>query len=674
MQHIDRNTVDRIYEAARVEEVVSDYVSLKRRGTNMLGLCPFHDEKTPSFMVSPAKGIYKCFGCGKGGNAVNFVMEIEQISYYEALKQVAQKYHIHIEEKELTPEEKKQFGDRDSMMVLNEYARKYFSEQLKESAEGRTVGLAYFKQRGFSDQIIDKFQLGYAPEGKDVFTQEAIKQGYKEEFLSKTGLSIIKDDGWRRDRFAGRVIFPIHGQSGKVLAFAGRTLSTDKKVAKYLNSPESEVYHKSSVLYGIYQAKKEIQRKDNCFLVEGYTDVMSFHQSGIENVVASSGTSLTKGQIKLIQRFTENITVIYDGDNAGIKASLRGIDLILEQGLNVKTLLLPDGEDPDSFAKSMGASELMDYIETNSTDFIHFKTRLLLEGAADDPIKKAKLIQDIVQSISVIPNEITRMVYIKACSAQLEVPEDTLYRESNKIIRQKRQEKEKESRRLMSRQRYDAQKTTGAGNDVPPPDFALPADAPAMPTSPAPAAPSNLRDSPEERMLLKFLLSYGEMNMFKKGDLYYEEYPDMTVADYIIGQLQDDDLELTSPAYKAIYDEYVQLKADGRQDIDRYFIQHEDAQVCQLAVDLTTDRYQRSKMFEHSVIESDEECLSVLVPRIVTEFKLQWVISETKKQLEILQTEKDEALLDEATRKYQELNILKSELSKFLGNRTVLGT
>ncbi len=630
-------------------------------------------------MVSPSKGIYKCFGCGKGGNAVNFVMEVEQIPYYEALKQVAQKYHIHIEEKELTPEEQKQFSDRDSMMVVNEFARKYFIAQMMETAEGRSVGLGYFKQRGFTDQIIEKFQLGFAPEGKDVFTQEAIRQGYKEEFLDKTGLSIIKSDGWKRDRFAGRVIFPIHGQSGKVVAFAGRTLSTDKKVAKYLNSPESEVYHKSNVLYGIYHAKKEIQRKDNCFLVEGYTDVMSLHQSGIENVVASSGTSLTKGQIKLIQRFTENITVIYDGDNAGIKASLRGINLILEQGLNVKTLLLPDGEDPDSFAKSMGASELIEYIEKNSTDFIHFKTNLLMEEAANDPIKKAKLIQDIVQSISVIPNEITRMVYIKACSAQLEVPEDTLYRESNKIMRQNQQDRQKEAERKMNRQRYESQRSATspapAADDGPPPDFGMPDDLPPMTVSPAlstPPPPPKSAELPEERMVMKYLLSFGQMKMFKEGDMYYEEYPEMTVSDYIIDQLQSDGLELTNPLFNGVYTEYVRLKEEGYPALDRYFTQHEDVQICQMAVDLTTERHERSKMFENSIVEKDENRLGVLVPRVVAEFKLQWVISQIKEQMEILQTEKDEAKLDEATRNYQELNTVKSELSKFLGNRIVL--
>lgn len=668
MPRIDRTTVDRIYDAARVEEIVGDYVSLRKRGTNMMGLCPFHDEKTPSFTVSPAKGIYKCFGCGKGGNAVNFVMEMEQLSYYEALKQVAQKYHIHIEEKELSPEEQKQFSDRDSMMVLNEFASKYFAEQMLQTAEGRSIGLTYFKQRGFTDQIIEKFQLGFGPEGKDVFVRECANKGYKEEFLSKTGLATIKPE-YKRDRFSGRVIFPIHGQSGKVLAFAGRTLSSDKKVAKYINSPESEVYHKSNVLYGIYHAKKEIQRKDNCFLVEGYTDVMSLHQSGIENVVASSGTSLTQGQIRLIKRFTENITVIYDGDNAGIKASLRGIDLILKEGLNVKTLLLPDGEDPDSFAKSMGASELMDYIEKNSTDFLHFKANLLMEGAENDPIKMAKLIQEIVGSISVIPNEITRSVYLKTSSNLLEVPEDTLHRECNKLIRESQQTQYKEQERKMNRQRYESQNTPPhGGDDGPPVDFGMPQDIEPMRNA-VPSPPPPPPESPEERMVMLYLLRYGEMKMFKKGDDYFEDYPDTTVSDYIISQLESDGLKMDNPSFNAIFEEYSKLKAEGEDKLDRYFTHHPESKIMKVAVDLTAERHELSKLYEMRTDDDNEHQLNTLVPRVITEFKLKWVKSQIKEQMDILQTETDEEKLTQATLNYKELNSIKSELSKFLGNR-----
>lgn len=663
MPRIDRTTVDRIFEAARVEEIVADYVSLRRRGTNMLGLCPFHDEKTPSFMVSPSKGIYKCFGCGKGGNAINFVMEAEQISYYEALKHVAEKYHITIEEKELTAEEKKQFSDRDSMMVLNEFARKYFTQQMMETAEGRSVALSYFKERGFSEQIIEKFQLGFAPEGKDVFVCTALESGYKEVFLEKTGLAIVKPD-YKRDRFAGRVIFPIHGQSGKVVAFAGRTLSTDKRIAKYINSPESDIYHKSHVLYGIYHAKKEMQRKDNCFLVEGYTDVMSLHQSGIENVVASSGTSLTQGQIRLIQRFTENVTVIYDGDNAGIKASLRGIDLILGEGLNVRVLLLPEGEDPDSFAKSMSASELLTYIEENSTDFIRFKSRLLMDGAEDDPVKKTKLIQGIMASVAVIPKEITRAEYIKMCSALLDVPEDTLHRECNVHLKKTQENKLKEEERQMNRQRYEQQKLSSA-EDVPP--TALEQQEKAEITT----------YRPEERMLMLFLLRYGEMKMFKEEEQYYEQYPDLKVADFILDQLEIDDLSLEQPMLNKMIEEYRSEKAKGNTNLERYFTHHDDAEIAHLAVDLTTDRYERSKLFEKaSYIENNEERLGVLVPRVVSEFKLQQLseqIEQIKQQLAAFEKEGNEAKANEAMRTYQELDSAKKELGKALGGRTLLG-
>lgn len=665
-QRIDRATVDKIYDAVRIEEIVGDYVSLKRRGTNLMGLCPFHDEKTPSFTVSPAKGIYKCFGCGKGGNAINFIMEIEQISYYEALKQIAEKYHIHIEEKELSPEEQKQFSDRDSMMILNEFARKYFSEQLLHTDEGRSVGLSYFRQRSFSDQIIEKFQLGYSPECKDAFINECLIKGYKEEFLNKTGLATIKPD-YKRDRYAGRVIFPIHNQSGRVVAFAGRTLSTDKNIAKYINSPESEIYHKSNVLYGIYHAKKSIQQKDNCYLVEGYTDVMSLHQSGIENVVASSGTSLTQGQIRLIKRFTENITVIYDGDNAGIKASLRGIDMILSEGLNVKTLLLPDGEDPDSFAKKMGATELTDYIEKNKTDFIHFKANLLMADAQDDPIKMSKLIQEIVGSIAVIPNEITRTVYIKACSNLLDVPEDTLYRECNKLIRQVQQTQRKEQEKKTNRDRYEKQQA--AKDDTPPDDLFMPQE---NGSATQPATPQPPKDRPEERMVMLFLLRYGEMKLFKEGDIYYEEYPDLTVSDFIISELEIDDLKMNNPQYNTIINEYRQQKDAGTSNLERYFTHHTSPEISQVAVDLTAERHELSKMFEDRTNDDNEHRLNVLVPRVITEFKLQCVIAQIKGQMEILKTETDEEKLTEATINYNELNKMKSELSKMLGNRTVL--
>ena len=423
---IDKETVDRIFASANIVEVISDFVQLKKKGVNYQACCPFHNEKTPSFVVSPSKGLFKCFGCGKGGNAVTFVMEHENMTYPEALKYVAKKYGIEVAERELTPEEERRNDDRESMMVVSSYAAEYFAKTLHETPEGQNIGIAYFRERGFSDATILAFGLGYCPGGGDTFTRQALKEGYKEEFLAATGLTIKREDGTYYDRFSTRVIFPIHGISGRVIAFGGRTMRTDKKVAKYLNSPESEIYHKSDVLYGLYQAKRAITQEDCCILVEGYTDVISMHQSGIENVVASSGTSLTEGQIRLISRFTKNVTVIYDGDSAGIKASLRGIDMILREGLNVRVVLLPDGDDPDSFARKHNATELRDFILGHEEDFISFKTRLLLDEAQGDPLKKAALISDIVQSISVIPDAITRSVYTRECAKQMEIDEQVL--------------------------------------------------------------------------------------------------------------------------------------------------------------------------------------------------------------------------------------------------------
>lgn len=415
---IDRQTVDRIFAAADIVEVVSDFVTLKKKGVNYQACCPFHNEKTPSFVVSPSKGLYKCFGCGKGGNAISFVMEHEGLSYVEALKWVARKYGIEVKEREQSPEEKQRNDDRESMMIVTSWANQYFVDQLR-TPEGESVGVGYFRERGFTDATIAKFQLGYCPVKGDAMTRAALEGGYREEFLVGTGLTIKRETANDRsggeyyDRFCGRVMFPVHSLSGRVIAFGGRTLRTDKKVAKYLNSPESEIYHKSNTLYGIYFAKKAITQFNRCILVEGYTDVLQMHQSGVENVVASSGTSLTVEQIKLVRRFTKNITVIYDGDAAGIKASMRGIDMILREGMTVRCVLLPEGEDPDSFARTHNATELQGYVEEHEEDFISFKTRILLGDAAEDPIKRAEVISSVVDSIAVIPEAIDRAVFVK---------------------------------------------------------------------------------------------------------------------------------------------------------------------------------------------------------------------------------------------------------------------
>ena len=443
---ISRDTIDRVFETARVEEVIGEFVQLKKAGSNFKGLSPFSEERSPSFMVSPVKQIWKDFSTGKGGNAVSFLMEHEHYSYPEAIRYLAKKYNIEIEETEQSDEQKQQADERESMFLVSEFARDYFHRILLDDNEGKAIGLSYFKERGFTDETIEKFQLGYALNNWDAFSSEAINKGYNLKYLESTGLTIVKQDllapnGVKQfDRFKGRVLFPIHSMSGRVLGFGGRILTNDKKAAKYLNSPDSDIYHKSNVLYGIYYAKQSIAKEDNCYLVEGYTDVISFHQSGIENVVASSGTALTENQIRLINRLTKNITILFDGDAAGIRASIRGIDLILEQGMNVRVLYFPDGDDPDSFAKKVSTEELKEYLNTNSQDFINFKVSLLMKDAQDDPVKKAGLIRDIVVSISKIPDRIQREVYIQECSRVMEISENVLFSELAQLDKKERRE------------------------------------------------------------------------------------------------------------------------------------------------------------------------------------------------------------------------------------------
>lgn len=473
---IDRETVDRILDTADIVDVVSDFVSLRRSGANFKGLCPFHDEKTPSFMVSPAKQICHCFGCGKGGSPVNFVMEHEQMSYVEALRYLAKKYNIEIHEKELTSEEKAAQTEREAMLVVNEFAAQWFEDQLFGTQEGRDIGLSYFYERGFNDATIKKFHLGYSPQDSKALYTAATGKGYNKQNLFNVGLCIDDRRGGGFDRFHGRVMFPVMNIAGKIIAFGGRTLKKTKDIAKYFNSPESAVYVKNRELYGLFQSKRAIGKEDKCYLVEGYTDVISLHQAGVENVVASSGTSLTEGQIRAIHRFTTNVTVLYDGDSAGIKASLRGIDMLLAEGLNIKVLLLPDGEDPDSFARSHSASELKQYIADNETDFISFKTKILLEGTERDPIKRAALIGDVVRSISVIPDAISRSVYAKECSVQLGISEDVLLREIQKNITRNKEEAYKRRQREKNREeRFTREAKVGQGGAEPSaPDIAVP--------------------------------------------------------------------------------------------------------------------------------------------------------------------------------------------------------
>ncbi len=618
---IDSLTIDRIYSAANIVDIVGDFVALKKKGVNYQACCPFHNEKTPSFVVSPAKGLYKCFGCGKGGNAVTFIMEHENMNYVEALRYVAKKYGIEIQEKELTPEQVQRNDNRESMMIVSSYADDYFRMQLHNSEEGQAVGMSYFRERGFSDKTIEKFGLGYCPSKGDRFSLDALEKGYKEEFLVSTGLTIIKERGGYYDRFSGRVMFPIHSISGRVTAFGGRTLRTDKNVAKYLNSPESEIYHKSNVLYGLFFARGAISKLNNCILVEGYTDVISMHQSGVENVVASSGTSLTEDQIRLISRFTKNITVIYDGDSAGIKASLRGIDMILAQGLNVRVVLLPEGDDPDSFARKYSATELAEQIEKRQEDFLMFKLRLLRDDASGDPIKLAGLITDMVNSIAQIPDNISRSVYIKECSKAMNVDQNIL---TSEVAR----------KRLMS------------SSDKQAVDFVRREQSRIVqqPTQSMVKAVAGSSNQELEKELVKYLLKWGEESFeYKEG----KEIVQINVAETIINDLRSNEIELSNPIYQKIYSTYCEHYdlADLKM---HYFINHSDPQVCNAVVDILTseDNYVPSKIWQKHevVIESEQDRLSDAVPRTVTLYKckvIEGIISSLNESL------KDETLSDE---------------------------
>lgn len=589
---IDQATVERIFETANIVDVISDFVQLKRRGTNYIGLCPFHNEKTPSFNVSLSKGIYKCFGCGKGGNVVQFVMEHEHMSYPEALKYIAAKYNIPIQEETPSDEEIQQRNTRESLTIVNEFAKKYFQKYLTENDRGRAIGLTYFRERGFTDQMIEKFNLGFCPEGKDKFTSDAIGKGYKIEFLVQTGLSIVREN-WRVDRFSGRIMFPIHSISGRVIGFGGRTLSTDKKTAKYLNSPESEVYHKSKIVYGIFQAKREIVHKDNCFLVEGYTDVISLHQKGIENVVASSGTSLTEDQIRLIKRFTQNVTILYDGDSAGIKASLRGIDMILEQNMNVRVVLFPDGEDPDSFAKKNSPEELSKYIESAQQDFIHFKTELLLQDAEGDPIRRAELISNIVRSIGVIDDRIKQSIYIKSCSKLLDIGEDILYSELQKIRK----------KRFEDSQRKNAQKQLHKKESI-------------IPVLPAHV--SNVYMEEHEKEIIRLLLLYGNNVLFKK-----ENGTEIHVAEYIINDIRNDELEFQNLVYNNLFETADKLLLSGKVLDKQIFIHNSDNEIAKISAELCTSRYDLDPFWEKNGnhVEKEEDKLVTLVPNVIIQYK-----------------------------------------------------
>lgn len=684
---IDQATIDRILDAAQIVDVVSEFVTLRKRGVNYIGLCPFHNEKTPSFSVSPSKGLCKCFSCGKGGNVVHFIMEHEQLSYYEALKWLAKKYNIEIKERELTDEEKQAHSLRESLFVVNQFASEYFQNILYNNIDGQRIGMTYLRGRGFRDDIIKKFQLGYSTDNHDALARAALQKGYKEEFLVKTGLCYRKEDGTLRDRFWGRVIFPVHTISGKVVAFGGRVLSAATKNVqmKYVNSPESEIYHKSRELYGIYFAKQAIVRQDRCFLVEGYTDVISMHQSGIENVVASSGTALTTQQIKLIHRFTSNMTVLYDGDAAGIKASLRGIDMLLEEGMNVKVCLLPDGDDPDSFACKHNSTEMRAFLDEHETDFIRFKTNLLLEDAGRDPIKRAELISNIVQSISVIPEAIVRDVYIKECAQLLHVEDRLLVSEvakrREKEAEQRAEQRERERRRNMQTQ-SSATETSATSvpeeETLPPPPEAETGYVPTEATYTS-FIPQEGKEGQEfyqyEQQIIQMIVRYGEQVMCNVTDEEGNEHP-VTVIEYVVADLQQDDLSFHNPLHRQILAEAAERMQHPGFVAEHYFLNHPNPAIGQLSADLISDRYQLSKYHSKAQkIVTDEERLYELVPTLMTNFKFAIVNEELKHILKALQdpaVANDNEQCTAVMQRYNELRQVQSLMAKRLGDRVVL--
>jgi DNA primase len=635
---INKQTIDKIFETARIEEVVGDFVTLKKRGANMLGLCPFHNERTPSFNVSPVRGIYKCFGCGKAGNSVNFIMDHEQMNYPEALRYLAKKYSIEIEETEITDEEKKKLaqeqGEKESLMVVSSFAQKHFTDNLFNTDEGKSIGLSYFiEERGFRRDVVEKFQLGYAMENRRYFTNAAIEAGYKEEYMVKTGLTVQREGELPErafDRFAGRVIFPIHNITGRAIGFGGRVMKKDAKTAKYLNSPESEIYFKSKILYGLYFAKKAIVENDNCFLVEGYTDVISMHQSGIENVVSSSGTSLTVDQIKLIRRYTQNITILYDGDNAGIKASFRGIDMILEEGLNVRVLLFPDGDDPDSFAKKHSEEKLKNYIDKNKQDFIAFKTSLLYSEAKNDPIKRAELIKDIVASIALIPEQITRSVYVQECSRIMAMEEQVLLNELNKLRRRKLDDKRKQQESETAT--TDLSETTLAENEK-----LKPAD-----------------DNYQERDIVRLMLQYTDKNLLflEKDTDGFETEIQKPLPEFILHDLINDGVGIETEAYNKIFAEYHRhyIAEQKKEPLpNAYFLNNENDEIKTTAINLLSSPYTLANWAKHNIqVTAEETILKHSVQSALYTLKLKYIeqlIFTKQNNLTTTQGEEDEYIL-----------------------------
>lgn len=640
---IDKATIDRIMDAANIVDVVSEFVTLRKAGVNYKGLCPFHNEKTPSFVVSPSKGYCHCFSCGKGGNVVGFIMEHEQMTYPEALRWLAKKYNIEIHERELTDDERREENERESLFIINEWALHYFQDNLLNTKKGQAIGMQYFRSRGFRDDTINRFQLGYAMPERDALARTALANGFKEQYLIDTGLCYRKEDGTLQDRYHGRVIFPVHTVTGRVVAFGGRILENNKKLAKYVNSPESLIYHKSNELYGIYQAKHAITKNDRCYLVEGYIDVTSMHQSGVENVVASSGTSLTTGQIRLIHRFTSNITVLYDGDAAGIHASIRGIDMLLAEGMNVKVLLLPDGDDPDSFARKHTAQEFRDYIESHQTDFIEFKTNLLLRGVTD-PIKRSEAISSIVKSVSVIQDQITRATYITECAHRLGMNEATLINTANKFIRGEIEEKQKEQRR------------EEAKADTP--------VKPLQPLTPVSQAPS------VEFMLMQLVVRHGEEILYKDVETDDGGKIDLSVSQYISYDLGADNLRFKNDLYNRMLAEAVEHNNDEGFKAETYFTHHPDIDISRTATDMVIDHFQLSKSLQ---VKHDEDTLRNQVEHLILDFRMDYVeqhLKDLKREisLSINDTEKMMRLMAE----YKDMQVIRNEIAKELGSDIII--
>ena len=668
---MDSLTIQRIIDTANIVDVVSDFVTLHKRGVNFVGLCPFHDEKTPSFYVSPSKGICKCFSCGKGGNAIHFLMEHEQMSFNQAAEWLAKKYGIPFQHREYTDKEKELHRDRESMFIINQFAADFFTDSLY-SDRGRAIGLSYLKNRKFRDDIIKKFQLGYCPDNGHSTADAAIAKGFNKELLVKTGLCYQKEDGTLRDRFWGRVIFPVHSLSGKVVAFGGRIMKSDPKAAKYVNSPESIIYSKSNELYGLYFAKQAITRKDRCFLVEGYADVISMVQAGIENVVASSGTSLTKGQIRLIHRFTNNITVLYDGDKAGIKASLRGIDMLLAEGMNVKVLLLPDGEDPDSFSQKMGAAKFQEYIDKHQIDFIRFKVNLLMEEASDDPISRSNLIKEITQSISVIDDPIVRSVYITECSQILHVGEQLLINDVNKRQREKYNEPQQNvpvRNQESNMEKSEQEDTTGDGSDVTTSQTQENSIEKLKNEIRALKRAGYEQIMKKERLIAQYLVRFAD----KEFCYLEEEEQSITVGEFISQSLENDGIELQHPIYRRILELYRKNCNTPNFTSERFFLSHSEEFISLTAASLIEEPYQLSQMFSKNSTPVEERLFD-LTTHIMTDYQYEIVRFEIDKVLKEIQkpeTIENPEIFIEAQNRYKTLLTARNELAKKLGDRVV---